>query len=271
MIRLDAARDAAGKTRDTLAPYAATAKGTAVHYADGARQRLAPRIEALAPAVEAAAAQARDAARSTARHSYDLHLAPRVEQVRAGVPPQVEEAAVRAAQRTKRTALVARDAAVTTALQARAAAAPAVSTLVEEARATAVPVAQEAQARGTAALAALRGRVSPADIEKLMRKHARRRRCGRAARQVLLFGLCAGGSAAAWAWWRKQSSPQWLVEPPTEPPTSSEAAGPSEQVQAVSATGLAAAEAATRGNTVDGSLPLESDTEAKQDRDGKKP
>ncbi|MGA5701901.1 DUF5324 family protein [Peterkaempfera bronchialis] len=267
MTRLDAARDAAGKTRDTLAPYAATAKGTAAQYAEEARRRLAPRVEALAPKVEAAAAQAAAQARCAARSTYAQHLAPRVGQARAGVPPQIEEAAAWAAQLTRETALNARDAALAAGRQARATTAPAVATLVEEARNAAVPVTQEAQSRGAAALAALRGQVTAADIEKLVRRKARRERCGRVARRLLVVGVLVGGGAAAWKWWRGQSSPEWLVEPPLEEP-----GWASDQVRSVSATGIVAAEAATQGNTVDGSGPPASETEAGQDEtkhDGK--
>ncbi|MFJ6211972.1 DUF5324 family protein [Streptomyces sp. NPDC092296] len=252
MTRLDAARDAAGKTRDTLAPYAATAKDTAAQYADGARRRLAPKVEA-------AAAQARCTARST----YDQHLAPRVEQARGSVPPQVEVAAARAAQRTRETALTALDAAVAAAQQARATATPAFSSFMEDARTAAAPVAQEAQARSAAVLAVLRGQVTAAEVEKLANRHARRQRCGRVTKRLLLVGLAAGGGFAAWKWWRRQSSPEWLVEPPAE-----HTARPSDRVHSVSATGLTAADAATLGNTVDGSMPSDPEFRGGQDADG---
>ncbi|WP_377270341.1 DUF5324 family protein [Peterkaempfera sp. SMS 1(5)a] len=263
MTRLDAAREAAGKTRDTLAPYATTAMDTAAHYAEGARRRVAPRIEALAPKLEAAAAQAAAQARCTARTTYAQHLAPRVGQARSSVPPQLEEAAVRAALLTRDTALTARDAAVSAGRQARATAAPAVEALMEEARTTVVPVAMEAQSRGAAALAALRNPVTAAEIERLGRRHDRRRRYGQVLRGLLVIGVLAGGSVAAWQWWRRQSNPEWLVEPPYEERPGTRA---SDQVRAVSATGIVAAEAATQ-NTVDGSHPVDPEVQAKQDND----
>ncbi|MCD0482220.1 DUF5324 family protein [Streptacidiphilus sp. ASG 303] len=279
MTRLDAARDAAGRTRDTLAPYAATAKDTAAHYAEEARQRLAPRIEALAPKVEAAAAQAAAQARDAAVSTYVQHVAPRVEQARAGVPPQLEDAAVRAGRMTRETAATARDAAVAAGRQARATAVPAVAGVVGEARIAAAPVAREAQTRGAAALAALRGQVTAAEIEKLARKHARRERRGRAVRRLFLLGLLAGGGVAAWKWWRRQNSPEWLVEPPLEAEVSGDGALAADQVRAVSPTGKAAAEAATRdniaeaaarGDALDGAAPLDPEVQAKEDesRDG---
>ncbi|WP_055589727.1 DUF5324 family protein [Streptacidiphilus griseoplanus] len=266
MTRLDAAREAAGKTRDTLAPYATTAMDTAAHYAEGARRRVAPRIEALAPRIEAAAAQAANQARCTARTTYVQHLAPRVEQARSTVPPQVEEAAVRAAHLTRETALTARDAAVSAGRQARKTAGPAVGQLMEEARTTVVPVALEAQSRGAAALAALRNPVTAAEIERLGRRHERRRRYGRVLRGLLVVGVLAGGSAAAWQWWRRQSNPEWLVEPPYEERSGGSGARASDQVRAVSATGIVAADAATQ-NTVDGSHPVDPEVQAKQDKD----
>lgn len=262
MTRLDAARDAAGKTRDTLAPYAATAKDTAAHYAEGARRRIAPRIEALGPMVEAAAAQAATQARNSARTAYAHRVAPRVGQARSHVPPQLEEAAVRAAQLTRETALTAREAAAAVSRQTRETAVPAVATLVEDARTVVGPVAVEAQTRGAAALAALRCHVTAAEIEKLARRRERRRRCGLAMRRLLVLGALAGGGAAAWKWWRRQSSPEWLVEPPMGEGASGTSA--SDQVRAVSATGIVAAEAATQ-NTVDGSHPADSDLRAGKD------
>ncbi|MEU5419741.1 DUF5324 family protein, partial [Streptomyces sp. NPDC020667] len=69
-------------------------------------------------------------------------------------------------------------------------------------------------ARGAAAIAALRGQVSAADIEKLLAKRGRRCRAGRVAKRFVLLGLLAGGAYAAWKWWDKQANPDWLVEPP---------------------------------------------------------
>ncbi|MFD0348431.1 DUF5324 family protein [Kitasatospora aburaviensis] len=68
MTRLDTARETAGRTRDTLAPYAVTAKETAVHFADGAKQRLGPAVDALGPKAAHAA--------QSARVQYAKHIAP---------------------------------------------------------------------------------------------------------------------------------------------------------------------------------------------------
>jgi hypothetical protein len=83
-------------------------------------------------------------------------------------------------------------------------------------------VREEAAARGAAALAALRGQISPRQIEKLVRRQRRRARVGRIAKGLAVLGAVAGGAFAAWKWWDKQANPDWLVEPPaaTEVPES---------------------------------------------------
>ncbi|MEV0260556.1 DUF5324 family protein [Streptomyces sp. NPDC050617] len=116
-------------------------------------------------------------ARSTAGEQYRAHLAPRIEHAREALPPKVDQAALRA-------------------------------------RAAAEPVRDEAVARGSAAIAALRGQVSAADIDKLAKKRARRARTGKFAKRLLVLGVLAGGAAAVWKWWDKQANPDWLVEPP---------------------------------------------------------
>jgi hypothetical protein len=262
VTRLEAAREAAGRTRDTLAPYAFTAKDTAAHCAEEARHRLAPHVEALAPRVEAATCQARHAALS----SYAQHLAPRMGQIRTGIPPQVEEAALRVAQRTRDTAVTAGDAAFAAALQARATAAPKVAHAVGEARGMAAPVAHEAQARTAAALAALRSGVTAAEIERLSRRHRTAQKCGRWTRRLAMVGLLSGSAAAVLLWWRRQNNPEWLSEPPAdEDPTRTT---PSDTVPTVPPTGIAAAETVTRDNTLDGSPPLDPELQTKQEANG---
>jgi hypothetical protein len=115
------------------------------------------------------------------------------------VPPKVDQAAQGAAVRTRKAAR-----------QAAGYAKP----KIEQAVAAAQPVREEATARSIAAIAALRGQVSPKEIKKLVRKHERRARAGRVAKGFLVVGILAGGAFAAWKWWDKQANPDWLVEPP---------------------------------------------------------
>jgi hypothetical protein len=199
VTRIDSVRAATGSAKDSVlhaaevvAPYADTAKDRAAHYAYEARVRLAPKVS-----------QAAD----QARVQYDAHVAPRLEQALTHVPPKVDQAAHEAAVRTRQAARQAADYS---------------RPRLEQAAAAAGPVRDEAAARGAAALAALRGQVSPKEIQKLARRHERRARSGRAAKVLLVLGALAGGAFAAWKWWDKQANPDWLVEPPaaTEVPES---------------------------------------------------
>lgn len=199
MTRKDSVRAAAesakGSVRhaaEVVAPYADTAKDKAVHYSHEARVRLAPRVSQAA---------------EQARHQYGAHVAPRLEQARSHVPPKVDHAAHEAASRTRKAA---RQAAVYT------------TPRVERAVAAAGPARVEAASRGAAAVAALRGQVSPRQIQKLVRRQQRRARVGRIAKGLAVLGAVAGGAFAAWKWWDKQANPDWLVEPPaaTEVPDS---------------------------------------------------
>ncbi|MFJ9540113.1 DUF5324 family protein [Streptomyces sp. NPDC101225] len=200
MTRIDSVRAATGSAKDSVlhaaevvAPYADTAKDRAAHYAHEARVRLAPKVS-----------QAAD----QARVQYDAHVAPRLEQAMTHVPPKVDQAAHEAAVRTR---LAARQAADYSRPR------------IEQAVAAAGPIKDEATARGAAALVALRGQVSSKEIRKLVRRHERREKAGRAVKFLLMVGAVAGGAFAAWKWWDKQANPDWLVEPPaaTEVPESS--------------------------------------------------
>lgn len=191
MTRIDSVRSATGSAKDSVlhaaevvAPYADTAKDKASYYAHEARVRLAPKVSLAA---------------DQARVQYGTHVAPRLEQARTHVPPKVDQAAQEAAVRTRKAAQ-----------QAAEYSRP----RIEQAVAAAGPVRDEAAARGAAAFAALRGQVSPKEIQKLVRKHERRARAGRLAKGLAVLGILAGGAFAAWKWWDKQANPDWLVEPP---------------------------------------------------------
>ncbi|MFD3522738.1 DUF5324 family protein [Streptomyces sp. NPDC058653] len=187
MTRMDSVRAATDSAKESVlhaaeavAPYADTAKEQAALYAEEARVRLAPKVSKAA---------------KQARVQYGVHVAPHV-------PPNLDMAAQRAAARTRKAAQ-----------QAACYTVP----RVEHAVSVAQPVAGEAAARSAAALAALRGQVTVQEVQKLVRKHERRARCGRLAKGLAVLGLLTGGAYAAWKWWDKQANPDWLVEPP--PPT----------------------------------------------------
>ncbi len=208
MTRTDSVRHAATTTKDSVrraaevvAPYADSAKDTAAHYAtqyaDEARRLLAPKVSAAA-----------DQARVTAVTQYDVYLAPRLAQARNAVPPKVAASTAAAAKQTRRTAR-----------KAAKYAAPRMEQAVESARAATEPVREEAAARAGAALAALRGQVSAAEVEKLVRRNQRRSRAGSVTKRVVVLGVVAGVGIAAWRWWNRQTNPEWLIEAPsaTEP------------------------------------------------------
>ncbi|QNE76256.1 transcriptional regulator [Streptomyces finlayi] len=180
----DSAKESAQHAAEVVAPYADTAKEQAAHYAHEARVRIAPKMSKAA---------------HQARIQYVAHLAPHIELARTHVPPKVDLAAQRAAVRTRHAARSAADYTVPR---------------VEHAVSMAQPMAEEAAARSAAALAALRGQVTAKEIQKLVRKHRRRAKAGRLARNLTVLGLVAGGAYAAWRWWDKQANPDWLVEPP---------------------------------------------------------
>ncbi|MBD0745909.1 DUF5324 family protein [Streptomyces sp. CBMA152] len=188
MTRMESVRAATGSAKDSIvhaaevvAPYTDSARNQAAHYAHEARVRIAPKVS-----------KAAQQARGQAHLQYDAYLAPHV-------PPKVDEVARQAAARSRRAA---RQAADYTAPR------------VSQAVAAAQPVREEAIARSTAALAALRGQVSPRQIQKLAKKQQRRARAGRLVKGLAVLGVLAGGAVAAWKWWDKQANPDWLVEPP---------------------------------------------------------
>ncbi|KIF75539.1 nosiheptide resistance regulatory protein [Streptomyces sp. 150FB] len=184
MTRMDSVRAATGSAKESVqhaaeavAPYAGTAKEQAAQYAHEARVKLAPTMTKAA---------------QQARVQYGAYVAPHV-------PPKVDDVAHRAAVSTRKAARQAADYTVPR---------------VEQVRAVAQPVAEEAAARSAAALAALRGGITAKQVQKLVRRHERRARAGRLAKGLAVLGLVAGGTFAAWKWWDKQANPDWLVEPP---------------------------------------------------------
>jgi hypothetical protein len=191
VTRIDSVRAATGSAKESVlhaaeavAPYADTAKDKASHYATEARVRLAPKVSQAA---------------EQARVQYGVYVVPRLEQARTHVPPKVDQAAHEAAERTRKAARQAADYS---------------RPRIEQVVLAAGPVREEATARSVAALAALRGQITPKEVQKLVRKHERRARAGRLAKALAVAGIVAGGAFAAWKWWDKQANPDWLVEPP---------------------------------------------------------
>lgn len=191
MTRIDSVRAATGSAKgsvlhaaEVVAPHAETAKVMAAHYAQQARARLAPKVTQAA---------------GHARVQYGAHVQPYLEQARTHVPPKIDKAAQQAAVRTRMAARQAADYSLP---------------VIEQAMAAAGPAKEEAAARSTAALAALRGQVSPQQIHKMIRRKRRRAQAGRAGKAALLLGAVTASAFAAWKWWDKQANPDWLVEPP---------------------------------------------------------
>ncbi|MFD0143447.1 MULTISPECIES: DUF5324 family protein [unclassified Streptomyces] len=207
----------ADTAKEQAAQYAGTAKDQAARYAHEARVRLAPKVS-----------QAAQQARKQARVQYDCHVAPHV-------PPRVDEAAHRAAVVTRKAARQAADYTVPR---------------VEQAVAATGPVLDEAGSRSVAAWAALRGQVTPREIEKLVRKHERRARAGRLAKGLVVLGVVATGLFVAWRWWDKQANPDWLVEPPAPTEVDESVPEPSSRTSPLS--------------SVDGSGALDPEVEAKE-------
>ncbi|MBB1245638.1 DUF5324 family protein [Streptomyces durbertensis] len=134
-----------------------------------------------------------------ALEQYHSRLAPRLAHARETLPPTLDDAATKAALRTREAARHAADYA---------------GPRLEAARAAAGPAKEEAMARSGAALAALRGEVTAADVRKITKRRARRARTGRVFRRLAVLGLLTGAAVAAWRWWDRQANPEWLVEPP---------------------------------------------------------
>ncbi|MEV7613088.1 DUF5324 family protein [Streptomyces sp. NPDC089799] len=184
----ESAKDAVRYAADAVVPYAETVRDAAVHYATEANDRLTPKVSYAA----------QEAARQ-ARSAYDCHLHPRMKAARSHVPANMDRAAVMAVHKTREAARQAAD--YTT-------------PRIEQAIAAGRPYAEEAASRSTAAYAALRGQVSAKEVQKLVRRHERRAKCGHALKWVAVTGVVIGAAYAAWRWWDKQSNPDWLVEPP---------------------------------------------------------
>lgn len=229
MTRLDNVRGVAGKTRKNAA-----------QYVDEARDRAAPHVD-----------YAVRNARKKAREGY-----------RSQVAPRMEQAVDAASDRTRRTARRAADTAgpklSETFQDVRDTAGPKVQDALTTARAHAEPVRDEAFSRGGAAVHVLRGEVSAAEVERLVKKQRHKRCRSRVLKGLGIAALVAGAGAAAWQLWRRQSTPDWLMEEP--PPTE---VAPN---RGASATGSGPTGSDTPPTQVDGSKPNAANA-PKQDED----
>lgn len=187
-----------------------------MRHAKAVKDTVAPRANQAALRAQASAQKAQLSARQAqqaAREQFHGQLAPRLSHAKETLPPALDEAATKAVERTREAAERTREAAERTREAARNAADYAVPR-IEAARAVAVPAKDEALARSTAALAALRGEVTAEEVDKLTRRRVRRARTGKAMKRIALLGLVAGAAYAAYRWWDRQANPDWLVEPP---------------------------------------------------------
>jgi hypothetical protein len=226
---LDSAKDTADRTRDAVAPYAATARKAALQYADEARNRLGPTVEAIGPKAAAVGAQARIGASNAAqaaRVQYGKHVAPQLEHAFAALPPHAQETTLKAVHRAQEAALAAKHSAERAAEATRTTVGPRIGEAVAGAKAAVVPTAQEAQVRGAAALTALQGHVTAAEISEIAAKNIKKENRNGWATGLAVAGTVAiGAGVFAWQWWRRQNNPEWLVEPPMPADTAPGGAG----------------------------------------------
>ena len=157
------------------------------------RERLAPHAANARDAAVHYAETARDRAVGTTRE----RVVPALVQAKDNAAPRVEHA-VEVTRRRVRDDVV-----------------PRVQQAVDQAKVASEPVREEAMSRAGAAISALKGEVTSADVAKFTR--AKRRKSRR--RKFLLVTAVAGGGYAAWTWWRRRGAqPEWLTDEPDTPP-----------------------------------------------------
>ncbi|MFF0724999.1 DUF5324 family protein [Streptomyces sp. NPDC004134] len=192
----DTAKQSVQQAAEAVAPYAATARDQCAHMAHEALERFRPMVSDMA---------------ANAQVAYGAHLEPQVRKVREAVPGELDRTASDVARRAREAAAYAAPRVLGAAAATKAAA---VAT-----KAAAGPATRQAAARGTAALSALRGEVSPAEIDRLARRRHRRAVVGRTVKRTAVVGALGAAAVVAWRWWDRQVNPDWMVEPPeaTEP------------------------------------------------------
>lgn len=192
VARLDTVRNKTAKVTKRMGPRAVNARESATDYAAG---RLGPRVDAARHAVAPRLESAKDAVVPRLEHAREV-VTPRLEHARDAVAPRLEHARESLGPHLGS----ARD-------KVRGDLLPKVAGAATAALAASAPVREEAKARGSAAMAALKGDLTPAEVRniKAARRTGRRRR--------LLFFLLLGGLAAgAWSWWKRQSEPEWTID-----------------------------------------------------------
>lgn len=203
MTRKNGTRPAPGTAKqsvhhaaEVVAPYATSARDQCAHMAHEARDRLGPKVSDLA---------------DSAQLAYGAHVVPRVKKVRRAMPDELDRTATDAARKARGAAAYAAPRIVGAAAATKAAA--------SATKHAAGPATRQAAARGTAALSALKGEVSPEEIGELARKRHRREVVARTAKGTVVVGALGAGAVVAWRWWDRQVNPDWMVEPPdaTEP------------------------------------------------------
>lgn len=202
MTRWEQARDAGDRTVVWIAPRAAHARNAAVHYAADARDWATPRLE---HGVAVARQQARDTTRdrvvpALAVARMKLAAFGR-DTVAPTVAPRAQHAMDTAKQRVQDDVVPRVNHAAVAALEAGE------------------PLLHEARSRAEAAVLALRGDVTAAEMNKIVKKKRHKKRNN----MLVLITALAIGATAGWVWWqRKASQPEWkadesLAMPPASP------------------------------------------------------
>lgn len=192
MTRWEQARDAGDRTVVWIAPRAANARNTAAHHAADARDWAAPRLEY---GMAVARRQARDTTRdrvvpAVAAARMKLAAFGR-DTVAPAVGPRAQQAMDTAKQKVQDDVV------------------PRVNHAAVAAREAGEPVLQEARSRAEATVLALRGDVTAAEMNKIVKKKKHKKRSNML---VLLLAL-AIGATAGWVWWqRKASEPEWKAD-----------------------------------------------------------
>lgn len=192
MTRMEQARAAGDRTVVWIAPRAAHARDAAVHYAAGARDWATPRLEhGFAAARQQAGATTRERILPALAAGRARMTAYGRDTVAPAVAPRAQSAMDTAKHRVQDDLV------------------PRAQTAAVAAREAGEPMLHEARSRAEAALMALRGDVTQAEMNKIVKKKRHRKRNSLL---VLLVGIGIGATAG-WFWWqRKAAEPEWKAD-----------------------------------------------------------